>query len=244
MRVRQSQGGAGLVRGFRYSVGMLNGSRFISLASTATALLLCAVPAQGAAADSSYAEARKAFLEAYARVTANLPDESAADNEVLKSYPLYPYLQAARIRQALNGSPDSLARVDQLAGDFIAAHEQAPVSRALRSAWLESLAKREKWGLFIEAYRDAGAAEAARCQSLTARIELGKTDDLAGDIARQWLTPRSLPECTRPFAWLTAKGLLTPELIEKRVRLDHRAASRRQGWTVLAVGCTPRAAAT
>jgi len=217
--VRQSQGAEGLVRGFRYSVGMLNGYRFVSLASIATAVLLCGVPAHDAAADSSYAEARKAFLEAYARVTANFPDESAADSEVLKSYPLYPYLKAARIRQALNGSPDSLARVDQLAADFIAAHEQAPVVRALRSAWLDSLAKREKWGLFIEAYRDAGAAETARCQSFTARIELGKTDGLTGDIARQWLTPRSLPECTRPFAWLNAAGLLTPELIEKRVRL-------------------------
>jgi soluble lytic murein transglycosylase len=218
-RVRQSQGGAGLVRGFRYSVGMLQGFRFIRLGWIATAALLCAGTAQGAGADSSYAEARKAFVEAYARVTANSPDESAADSEMLKSYPLYPYLKAARIHLALNGSSDSLVRVDQLAADFIAAHEQAPVSRALRSAWLDSLAKREKWGLFIEAYRDAGAADAVRCQSFTARIELGKTDGLAGDIAREWLTPRSLPECTRPFVWLNANGLLTPELIEKRVRL-------------------------
>src|SRR5215470_11940214 len=127
---------------------MLDGFRFRSLgaiATVATVALLCAVPAQGALADSSYVEARKAFLEAYARVTANSPDESAADSELLKSYPLYPYLQAARIRQALNGSPDSLARVDQLSADFIAAHEQAPVSRGVRRAWLESLAKREKW---------------------------------------------------------------------------------------------------
>jgi soluble lytic murein transglycosylase len=181
--------------------------------------LLEAVGAQGAAADASYAQARKAFQEAYARVNANFPDESAADSEALKSYPLYPYLEAARIRQALNGSPDSLARVDQLAADFIAAHEQAPVSRGLRRDWLDSLAKRAKWGPFIEAYRDAGATDAARCQSYTARIELGKTEGLARDIARQWLTARSLPECAGPFAWLNASGLLTPDLIEKRVRL-------------------------
>ena len=210
---------------------MLDGFRLISLTAITTVALLCAVPAQGAVADSSYVEARKAFLEAYARVTANSADESAADSELLKTYPLYPYLQAARIRQALNASPDSLAPVDQLAGDFIAAHEQAPVSRILRSAWLDSLAKREKWGLFIEAYRDAGATEAVRCQSFTARIELGKTEGLAGDITRQWLTPRSLPECTRPFAWLNGNGLLTPELIEKRVRLaleSNNAAFARQ----------------
>src|SRR5262249_28615109 len=141
------------------------------------------------------------------------------DSEALKNYPLYPYLQAARIRQALNGSPESLARVDLLAAAFVAAHEQAPVARGLRSAWLDSLAKREQWGPFLEAYRDAGATDAARCQSFTARIELAKTQDLARDIARQWLTPRTLPECTRPFTWLNANALLTPELIEQRVRL-------------------------
>src|SRR5215475_10704651 len=158
----------------------------IRLGSIAALILLCAVGAQGAAEDaSSYADARKAFQDAYAHVIANLPDESAADSEVLKSYPLYPYLQAARIQQALNGSPDSLAHVDQLAADFIAGHEQAPVSRALRRAWLESLATRSQWSRFIEAYRDAGATDAARCQSFSARIELGQTAGLARDIARQ-----------------------------------------------------------
>src|SRR5215469_12965591 len=197
---------------------MSNAFRFVRFGATATVALLYAVSAQGEAADA-YADARKAFQDAYARVTANFPDESDADSEALKSYPLYPYLEAARIREALNGSPDSPARVDQLAADFIAAHEQAPVSRGLRRAWLDSLAKRAKWDLFMEVYRDAGATDAARCQSFTARIELGKTEGLAREIARQWLTPRSLPECERPFAWLNANGLLAPDLIEKRVRL-------------------------
>src|SRR5215469_7920318 len=198
---------------------MSNAFRFIRFASSATVVLLYAVSAQGAGADASFADARQAFQDAYARVTANFPDESAADSERLKSYPLYPYLQAARIRQALNGSADSLARVDERAADFIATHEQEPVSRGLRRVWLDSLATRAKWGLFIEAYRDAGATDAARCQSFSARIELGKSEGLARDIARQWLSARSLPECERPFAWLNANGLLTPDLVEKRVRL-------------------------
>ena len=198
---------------------MPNSFRVIRFGSIATVAMLCAVSAQGVGADASYVEARKAFQDAYARVAANFPDESANDSEALKGYPLYPYLEAARIRQALNGSPDSLDRVDQRASDFIAAHEQAPVSRGLRRAWLDSLAQRAKWDLFIEAYRDAGATDATRCQSFIARIELGKTEGLVRDIAKQWLTPRSLPECARPFAWLNANGLLTPDLIERRVRL-------------------------
>src|SRR6516165_102616 len=198
---------------------MPNRFRLSRFGSIVTVALVCAVSAHGAGVEASYANVRTAFQDAYARVAANLPDESASDSEALKRYPLYPYLQAARIRQALNGSPDSVAEVDQRAAEFIAGHEQAPVSRALRRAWLDSLASRSKWGLFMESYRDAGAKDAARCQSFSARIELGKTEGLARDIAKQWLTPRSLPECTQPFAWLDVNGLLTPDLIEQRVRL-------------------------
>src|SRR5215469_8589069 len=111
---------------------MWNSVRFVGFGSMAAAAMLCAVGVQGAEAEASYADARKAFQDAYARVIANFPDESASDSDVLRTYPLYPYLQAARIRQALHGSPDSLARVDQRAAVFLAAHEQAPVSRGLR----------------------------------------------------------------------------------------------------------------
>lgn len=195
---------------------MPNRFRSIRLGSVAALALLGAVNAHGTVPDGSYADARRAFQDAYARVIANFPDESAADSESLKGYPLYPYLQAARIRQALNGpEPDP---VDRRAADFIAAHEHEPVSRGLRRVWLDSLARRSRWELFLEVYRDAGATDAARCQSFTARIELGRPEGLGRDIARQWLTPRSLPECERPFAWLEANHLLTPDLIEKRVR--------------------------
>ena len=57
-----------------------------------------------------------------------------------------------------------------------------------------------------------------RCQSFTARLALGQTEDLALDVARQWLTPSSLPECEPAFTWLRNEQALTPELIEQRVR--------------------------
>ncbi|MDB6091805.1 MAG: soluble lytic murein transglycosylase [Gammaproteobacteria bacterium] len=174
---------------------------------------------QGAASAASYAGARKAFQEAYARVSANVAETPSDDSESLKNYPLYPYLVAARIQQALNGDAATVAQADKRAGDFVAVYGQQPVARGLRRAWLESLARRSQWGLFLEAYRDAGASDAARCQSFVARIELGKIEGLAGDVAKQWLIPRSLPECERPFAWLKENGALTPALIEQRIHL-------------------------
>jgi peptidoglycan lytic transglycosylase len=189
-----------------------------SISAVALALLYAISGSAGTAA--SYADVRKAFQEAYAHATSNIADSGAADSESLKSYPLYPYLQAARIEQALDGeSVDHLAEVDKRAGDFIAIYGQQPVARGLRRVWLDSLFRRAQWSQFLAAYRDAGASDAARCQTFVARIELGKTEGLASDIAKEWLVPRSLPECERSFAWLKENGALTTALIEERARL-------------------------
>jgi len=198
---------------------------------TATLAIASLVPANAAGTAESYAEARKAFQEAYARVSADVKEPAADDSAILRAYPLYPYLEAARIRQALGGPPDSLAKADERAAEFLSAYAQAPVSRPLRRSWLESLARRSLWAPFLAAYRDAEATEALRCQGFVARIELGKTAQLAGDIAKQWLTPRSLPDCERPFAWMKENGVLTTQLIEERIRLalkDGNAAFARQ----------------
>ncbi|HVW68940.1 MAG TPA: transglycosylase SLT domain-containing protein [Steroidobacteraceae bacterium] len=193
----------------------------IWLAATLTLLCATPTPSESSTTPSPYTEVRKAFQEAYARASANIADSGANDSESLKSYPLYPYLQSARIQQALASGtdPQSMVQVDQRAADFIAAYGQQPVARNLRRAWLESLARRTQWNQFLAVYRDTGASDAARCASFVARIELGKTEGLAADITKAWLTPRSLPECDRPFAWLKENGLLTTALIEERARL-------------------------
>jgi soluble lytic murein transglycosylase len=207
-------------------------TRCLRLIATATLALLCGTSAQATNSAATYADVRKAFEDAYARAATNVTDAGETDSESLKNYPLYPYLQSARIQQALN-SPDPavLTQVDQRAGEFIATYGQQPVTRNLRRAWLESLARRAQWNQFLAAYRDAGASDATRCQSFIARIELGKTEGLTTDIAKEWLTPRSLPDCDRPFAWLKQNGALTTALIEERVHLaldNNNAAFARQ----------------
>lgn len=191
----------------------------LALALPVTLALPLSARAQDADTAAAYASARQAFQQAYAHAADNLPEAAAHDSAILKSYPLYPYLQAARIEQALLGRPASLAPVDKQAADFIAAHADMPVSHDLRRAWLESLAQRSQWSQFLQAYRDAAADDALRCDGLVARVELGETDGLARDIAKQWLIPHSLPECARAFDWLRQNGVLTTALIEQRARL-------------------------
>ena len=182
-------------------------------------LLIAVCGSADAALADDYQEARQEFQQAYSRAAAGQADPAAADSERLKNYPLYPYLVAARIRQSFNGSPEALAVADERAAAFVGTYAQLPVGRGLRRAWLDSLAKRAQWRVFLDAYRDSMAADSMRCQSFEARLELQQTDGLAADVAKQWLTPRSVPECDRAFAWLKDSGGLTPELIEQRARM-------------------------
>lgn len=192
-------------------------------ASTALALLACALllslpRAQGAAAHDPYEKVRETFRQAYAQVDAPTAKRSA-DSGALRDYPLYPYLQAARIRRALADAGDELGSIDERAQTFVTYYDNEPVGRGLRRVWLTSLAERSHWAQFLEQYRDTIADDALECQSFTARIELGRTAELAPLIARRWLTPRSLPDCERAFEWLRAQNALTPELIEQRARM-------------------------
>lgn len=186
----------------------------VAINCTAALALSYVAPAQGAGPDD-YAEARKAFKEAYEH--ADRPEASGSDSALLKGYLLYPYLEAARIREALKTATGGSGRVDQRATDFILAYPQLPVTRSLRRAWLDNLAHREQWNLFLQVYRDTNDLT-IRCESYTARIKLGKSTGLNNEIAATWLTPRSLPECETAFTWLKDQGLLTPDLVERRIR--------------------------
>ena len=175
-------------------------------------------------ANSADALARRAFEKAYDEVETAGPDAAEHDAAILKAYPLYRYLEAARIEQALLDAPDSLGPLDQDAAALIARHAGEPVARELRRAWLTSLARRSQWDAFLQAYSAKDANSALRCQRFTARIALGKTSGLEREIEKAWLTPHSLPECDPAFAWLKQRGALSPALIAQRARLALEAS--------------------
>jgi soluble lytic murein transglycosylase len=168
-------------------------------------------------ADDPFKEARRAFERAYAQVEKGEPQRP--DSEELRTYPLYPYLQAARVQRALAGASGELGPADERAETFITYYDREPVGKSLRRTWLASLAKRKQWAKFLEHYRAEEADDALECHSFTARIELGRVEGLEREIAEQWLTPRSVPDCREAFEWLRARNQLTPALIEQRVRL-------------------------
>ncbi|AMN45721.1 soluble lytic murein transglycosylase [Steroidobacter denitrificans] len=204
--------------------------RFLSLILSLGILPMNVVPAQGAT--DSLAQAREAFRQAYARV--DTEREPAPDDEMLRRYPLYPYLEAARIRRALadvaaapgKTSDETLGAADEHAASFLMHHAGEPVAAGLRGVWLASLAKRRQWTEFLQHAEAGQGAEHAdsvlECHALHARVALDRTVGLVPLIAARWLTPRSIPDCQVPFDWLRDQGELTAQLIERRVKLALR----------------------
>lgn len=170
-------------------------------------------PAQHA---DAYAQVREEFRLAYARAATPAP---AADSDALEAYPLYPYLERARLVAALTAARGAVGEVDEAARAFLERHAYEPLAREARNAWLRSLARRKQWAAFAAQFRGS-ADPSLRCEMLNARIALDDTAGLAEAIVGEWLTGSQLPpECEAPFQWLRARAALTPELVERRVRL-------------------------
>src|SRR5512137_14452 len=178
---------------------------------------LLAAAGQARAQSDPMAGARLEFQAAYAAAgAATVAAAVAPDSDALRAYPLYPYLQAARLRQRI-ADPAAAGEIEA----FLKQHGAAPYARALRRSWLMSLAGNQAWEPYLAAYReDVDDTVAARCNALAARVALGRMDGLADAATATYLTPKSLPPaCDPAFDWLRSQGLLTPALIERRARL-------------------------
>lgn len=191
----------------------------------ASLVMLCASAGIAATPDDPRAAQRAEFQQAIARTSAAATG-SPADSASLQDYVLYPYLQAARLEQALRRAGSNVpASLDEQIAGFLRTHQGQPVAQELRRSWLTGLASRTRWEDFL-AFHDASRDSLAlRCHGYAARIALQRREGLAAEVRQTWLTPRSVPECDRAFTWLADSGELDDALIEQRVRLALEAGS-------------------
>lgn len=179
--------------------------------------LLCGTMAGAAGADDPLPAQRAEFQQAWKRLAVS--EDKPEDSPSLQRYEIYPYLQAARWRQALQAyGANPPAELDAQIASFLRAHEGEPVAQDLRTTWLASLAARGRWTEFLAFHKPSSDGLALRCHGYAARLAQGSDAGLATQVAETWLTPRSLQECDRAFTWLASAGALTPALIEQRAR--------------------------
>src|SRR5580765_2334381 len=114
--------------------------------------LACVTPPAHAEVDT-YAGARTEFMTAWSAIIIAPPAAEPVDSEKLRAYPLYPYLQAARLEKQLPAVPTlkpgapaaGLLPLDGTIETFLASVAGQPVARGLRPDWLKSLANRRAW---------------------------------------------------------------------------------------------------
>lgn len=179
-------------------------------------LALClATGTATAATGDPLAAGRAAFATAYADGAASA-EPAGGDPAALSRYPLYPWLSAARLRQALAKSP--LESEPAVAG-FLLAQGDAPAGRELRRSWLRQLAARQDWSAFLGAWREEISDPALRCQALEAWRATGTAADTAAELAERWVQEAELPaECAPMLAWLRTQPVYDSALIERRLR--------------------------
>jgi soluble lytic murein transglycosylase len=167
------------------------------------------------------------FLGAMQRVHSGLPEPP--DSEALKSYPLYDYLLAARLRRDLAATPSDA--LDTSIDEFLQLHDAEPVARTLRHQWLTKLALRRRWDWFLPRSLEI-TDPALICDRLVGRLATGDTDGLGAEALARWTLPqRQPPECAPVFSWLHVQGLATPAMLETRARaalLAHNAPLARE----------------
>jgi soluble lytic murein transglycosylase len=181
-----------------------------------SAAFIVALPLAGFAAQpaSDMQAARQEFVDAMQRVRQRQPD--TVDPPALKSYAIYDYLVAARLRRDLTLRPGE--SLDATIDAFLQAHAGHPVAHGLRRDWLASLAQRRRWDWFLPRSLDV-VDPALLCDRLEGRLTTGDTAGLANAALTQWLLPQKpLPECAAAFTWLRQQGLITAALAESRAR--------------------------
>ena len=159
------------------------------------------------------AATRAAFAEAY-----NAPSaDNSQDSDTLRAYPLYPWLYAARLRQALaDGTPESQAA----ALEYLETAGDVAHVRDLRRALLLKASNENDWVRFLALWRDSASNDALACRKLEARRAGGDTEALIKDITARWLSEKSLPpECDAVLSWFMRQPVYTPVLVEQRLRV-------------------------
>ena len=170
-------------------------------------LLLAALSAHSAAPESEFLAAREAFRAANLK---KLETHAAR----LKGHVLEPYVNYWRLRLRLESANPEDIRA------YINANNDTPLSDLLRSNWLKSLARKQRWEAFDAEYpRMVRDDIELTCYALQSKMRTNAST--ARTEARPlWFVARALPESCNPlFSELIAAKQLSDDDLWTRIRL-------------------------
>lgn len=115
----------------------------------------------------------------------------------LGDYPLFPYIELARLRADL-----ARVAVPEIEA-FLQRHDGEPVTFLLLRRWLRQLASRRQWGKFVEWYRQGNSVD-LQCHHARALLELGDEPGALDAAEKLWMSGTSRPKACDPVfeVWL------------------------------------------
>ncbi|WP_456379796.1 transglycosylase SLT domain-containing protein [Thiolapillus sp.] len=183
-----------------------------SISNLTIAGMLLLLAANASAGTLAQEAQRKLFLgaEKIAAAGKTLPGNM---DSLLRNYPLYPYLEYARLKHRLGKAKNAEV------ADFLEQHGNTPLAALLRARWLNVLARRQDWNGYLQFYTPQSNIS-RQCHYLQALIRTDQKEQAFSQVEPIWLYGKSRPKACDPVfkAWRKA-GLLTTGLIWQRIAL-------------------------
>ena len=131
----------------------------------------------------------------------------------LGGYPLFPYVELARLRGGL-----AQAAAPEIEA-FLERYDGEPVTFRLRARWLRQLAGRREWRKLVEWYPGDASIE-LECHHARALLELGDESAALSAAGSLWMSGKSRPKACDPVfaAWLESDRF-SPSLAWERIGL-------------------------
>jgi len=185
------------------------------------ALLAGLLPSMAIAVQGGGLQDREQFSRAWKAASHGEREVFLQLMPTVEGYLLYPYLQYEDLRFRRASADDS-----EMAA-FLDVHSDWAFTAGLRTAWLKSLGKKNRWDSLLKYANGSGDTE-VRCYLANARIARGQTDGLLAVVQQLWAVGKSQPDaCDPAFKWLREQGGITPGLAWERIRLAMEARQPR-----------------
>ncbi len=185
-------------------------------ASIAKTLALLCVLSVAAPAKADAGDDFLAAREAWAKGDMRSFEQHAA--KIPNNFVLRPYIEYWKVARQLAD--------DSRVADFLVAYPDTWLADRLRGEWLKDLGRREIWTAYLAEFPRLARPETTHvCFARWAELVLGDQTSL-GEAVGLWFTGKDMPStCTKLFASLLSRGLLTEEDVWKRLRLAFEAGN-------------------
>ena len=163
---------------------------------------------------------RRLYINALESLDEGRFDAFESAKAQLTDYPLYPYLDFQDHRRRLHElTPAEVAA-------FRERWKDSPIAGRLYDEWMDDLAHRGAWDLFLQNYEPTPNNAERQCDYLRALDRSGKHDAAMAAVEPLWLVGISQPKtCDALFATWIQRGLVNNRMVWDRLTLALQARS-------------------